>query len=182
MGLAIIDLAPLLPLGMLLLGWAQQLRDRRSRQRNLEEARAHQAAVRSEQLARWGTFTGRCYSQPLGNRTDADRRAWELLNSRLSLAQRNQLAATRRFDLVTPAGHHYRVRCTPESHNVTRFDPETKRALMRYCVLPKDPSIPRADAYLTQAMMLMINEDRFLRKAYTRSPSIRLPRISDPLY
>lgn len=114
-----------------------------------------------------GAITGRL---PINDKYEANQRAWQLLYSYLSPAQVDQLWRTKRFDLVSPSGRHYRIRCTKGSHNVTWFNPRTRKVHASYCVVPRQISIPAPDHYLTQAMMLMINEKHFLKTAYVRYP------------
>jgi hypothetical protein len=93
----------------------------------------------------------------LGRRRQAELRAEALLLGWLSPGQRAQYRAHGRFDVVTAAGHRYRV----WPRKVVRLDGYRSA----YCIEAMS-WVPAADQMLAKKLLLETNERRFLATAH----------------
>ena len=93
----------------------------------------------------------------LARRRQARQRAEELLLAWLSPQQRLQYRTVGRFEVITAAGHRYRV-CPG---GVVRLDPRG----WAYCIEATTP-VPVADELLAFKLLLETDEPRFLATAH----------------
>lgn len=106
-------------------------------------------------------------------RKKAEKRARELLHMNLSEAQRKTLAERNWFVVQGgKSGKQYRIEDKGSVHgNVVELGRKTE---FRYCFQAADPSIPVGDNLLAQALMVMYDEDSFLKIANKSGPYQRV--------
>jgi hypothetical protein len=110
-------------------------------------------------LARFWPGMVRQARQALGRRRQAEQRAEALLEGWLSAGQRAQYRSHGWFDVVTAAGHRYRV----WPHKVVRLEPDARRSV--YCIETLS-WVPAADQMLAKKLLLETDERRFLATAH----------------
>lgn len=100
----------------------------------------------------------------------AQRRAMRLLRSLLSPAQRAMLRTRSEFLAVCPSGNVYRL--YPRTGMVWRVDRHGKNWYVRtaYCIHEdKESGIPPADRTIAHLLLLLTDEEEFLRTANARN-------------
>ena len=132
----------------------------------------------------WVTWNGQLYQQPAPiynnvyvrtpaqiaaddaaheKRHVAMTRARSLLESVLSIEQREELKKHAHFHVCGSRGRRYRIKANGQSGNVELLD-RNGRVQGRFCAHPAG-YLPDADAWLAQMLALETDEDRFLRIA-----------------
>lgn len=116
----------------------------------------------------------RLYAQYERETKVARAKARDLLEQHLTAEQRAQLARDNFFVVRSQQDRLYRIYAAGQAGNIRRIVPAAQHLQdrgqefverERYCIHPRQHSVPDADAMLLQKLLLETNEDEFLRVA-----------------
>jgi hypothetical protein len=96
-------------------------------------------------------------------RKKAVERAELLLAQHLTDEQRRDRETKGFFLVETKSGRRYRVEKNSQAGNVKLVNPEGKD-IAKFCIHPSE-AVPNADAHLAQKLMLLLDEETFIRTA-----------------
>jgi len=123
--------------------------------------------VQYQEVQQWGI-------PHIKKRSKAEERAHGLLMEHLTIRQQQDYEKHGYFHVTTPKKHKYRI-CKGRMGNVYRLNKRGK-VIRSFCIHPRK-WVPDEDTMLTQLLLLLTDEDRFLKVANHRKARWRAQLI-----